>query len=300
VGYFESAELVTSTPVAGIKNGRITLFRKGRVRMYRFTGIAVGSTFGRSAVCAVALLMGIGLTGPAEAATVLVDFGSNASFRGISVPNPDANGNCWNSMVPGAFVANMVDTTNTATTIDLGFDTPVATDSYNGPAGPTSFPNPTPAEVAATDINAAALGNLGVKEAAIDFAASDVGPARFQIQGLDATKRYTLTFFGSHKFSNNDTTVYSIFTDATYTTLVDSASLLVQTPGSPWLHNRDTVATISNVAPQASDILYVQFVGSAGGQGYLNDFQITEVVPEPSGFAVLGLAGLLAARRRRR
>ncbi|MEA2711599.1 MAG: hypothetical protein QOF78_4200 [Phycisphaerales bacterium] len=251
---------------------------------------------------AVALITGLGVMGSAQAATVLVDFGSNASFRGVSVPNPDVNGNYWNSIVPGAYVLNMIDTGNNATTIDLGFDTGVGTDSYNGPAGPTSFP-PTAAEVAATDIDAAALGNMGIKEAAFDFAASPGSPnnnTRFQIQGLDPTKTYDLAFFGSHKFSDNDTTVYSVFTDSTYTTLVASTSLNVQQPGSPWLHNRDTLATLNNLAPQDSNILYVQFVGSLGGTGYLNDMRISEAVPEPSGLAICGVAALLAARRRRR
>ena len=258
--------------------------------------------WGPAAQVAMTLVLGFGLALSAGAQTVLVDFGSGSSFRGVSVPNPDVNGNYWNSISPGAFISNMTAIDNSATTIDLGFDTPVGTDSFNGPAGVTSFPNPTPAEIAATDIDAAALGNLGIKEAAIDFAASPGGAnnnTRFQIQELDPTKTYTLTFFGSHKFSDNDTTVYSIFSDNTYSTLVASASLNVQTPGMPWLHNRDTVATISGLAPQASNILYVQFVGSNGGLGYLNDMQIT-AVPEPSSLMLLaGAFGLVFGFRRK-
>ena len=260
-------------------------------------------SFWRKTGLVAAMMVGFAVAGSVNAAIVLVDFGSNASFRGINVPAPDSNGNYWNSIVPGPYIPTLVNTSNAATTMALGFDTPVGTDSYNGPAGPTSFPHPTPAEVAATDINASALGILGIKEAAIDFAASP-GSAdnrtRFQLQGLDPTKKYNLTFFGSHKFSDNDTTVYSIYSDNTYTGLVASGSLNVQTPGSPNLHNRDTTLTLSNLSPQASNILYVQFVGSLGGLGYLNDMSITEVVPEPSSLAAFGLIGLLAARRRRR
>jgi len=252
-------------------------------------------------VTAMAMVAGLAIS--ANAQTVLIDFGSDVSFRGVSVPNPDSNGNFWNSLTPGPFFADLIDIDGNGTTIDLGFDTPVGTDSFNGPAGATSFPDPTAAEIAATDIDAAALGNLGIKEAAIDFAASPGGAnnnTRFQIQGLDPTKTYTLTLFGSHKFSDDDTTVYSVFTDNTYSTLVDSASLNVQTPGSAHLHNRDQVATISNLAPQASNILYVQFVGSNGGLGYLNDFQIT-AVPEPSALLLMasGVTAVFGLRRRR-
>jgi hypothetical protein len=250
----------------------------------------------------MAAVITLGLTASATAQTLLIDFGSDSSFRGVSVPAPDVNGNFWNSLTPGPYFPDLIDITGAVSTIDLGFATPVGTDSFNGPAGVTTFPDPTPAEIAATDIDAAALGNLGVQHAAIDFAAADNGPSRFEIQGLDPLKTYTLTLFGSHKFSTDDATVYTIFSDNTYMTPVATASLNVQTPGSPNLHNRDKVATISNVAPQASNILYVQFAGANGGAGYLNSFQITATaVPEP-GTLLLGACGvgLAACFRRRR
>ncbi len=251
----------------------------------------------------LAIALGAALVSSATAQTVLIDFGSTNSFRGVNVPNPDSNGNYWNSLSPGPFYTDLIAIDGVATTIDFGFSTGVGTDSYNGPAGATSFPNPTAAELAATDIDAAALGNLGVKEAAIDFAASPDGAdhrTRFEIQQLDPTKTYDLTFFGSHKYSDNDTTIYSIYSDNTYTTLVASASLNVQTPGSPDQHNRDKVAVINGVAPQASNILYVQFIGSQEGYGYLNSMQVSAAVPEPSTFVLaLGAVGLTAVYRRR-
>jgi hypothetical protein len=249
-----------------------------------------------------ALMCGLGLmSSAARAATILVDFGSNTSFRGASVTNPDQNGNTWNSLQPGLYYPDLKDTTNAATTIDFGFSTGVGTDSYNGPAGPTTNSPLTPAEIAACDIDQTALGILGVKAAAVDYAAEK--NCRFEIQGLDPTKKYNLTFYGAHEFSANDATRYSVYSDNTYTGLVASGTLLIQQPGSPWLHNRDTTLTLSDLAPQASNILYVQFTGDAGvgdGFGYLNSMAISEVVPEPSGLAMCGMAALLAARRRRR
>jgi hypothetical protein len=259
---------------------------------------------GRVGRLAMVVAIGIGLAVSAQAQTLLVDFGRGdpgGSFRGVTVPNPDANGNTWNSLTPGPFYGGLVDVSGAATTIGLGYTTGVGTDSFNGPAGVTSIP-PTAGEIAATDIDTVALGNLGVKEAAMDFAASPGGlnnNTRFEISGLDPLKTYSLTIFGSHKFSDDDSTVYSAYGDAAYTSLLGSASLLVQTPGSPWLHNRDTVATLSNLSPSAGGSLYMNFVGSNGNQGYLNSFQLTGV-PEPSSMLLLvSSVGLLFGVRRR-
>ena len=228
--------------------------------------------------CALA----VGLAAAASAQTVLVDFGNNATqYRGIPVPNPDPKGHYWNSIQPGLLVTDMVDINNSPTTIDLGWDTPVGTDSYNGPAGPTDS-LPLEGNLQYTDIDIDALGNLGVLEAAFDYATGPITPdpvignrTRFQLQGLDPAKTYSLTFYGSHIYSFDATTVYSIYTDDTYATLVDSTTLDHQDPLEFSAHNRDQVATIAGLAPQADNILYVEFVGLQTGElGYLNSMQI--------------------------
>jgi hypothetical protein len=252
----------------------------------RFSGFAM----------AFALVGGIAVSAGAE--TVLIDFGNDASFRGATTVSPDSNGHYWNSIVPGAYIVNLVDIGNAGTGINFGFSTPVGTDSYNGPAGPTTNWPLTPAEINAADIDAAALGNLGIKAAAVDFAAEH--NTRFEIQNLDPAKKYALTFYGAHEFSDDDATVYSVYTDNTYSSLVASGSLNIQTPGSPWLHNRDTVLTLSNLSPQVSNILYVQFTGANGHFGYLNSMQIVGSVPEPSTLLlVASCAGLVFGIRRR-
>jgi hypothetical protein len=246
------------------------------------------------AAAGIALAISACLAMSAGAQTLLIDFGNNNSFRGASTPAPDVNGNFWTSMQPGLFYTNLVDINNVGTGINFGFSTPVGTDSFNGPAGVTANSPLTPAEIAAADIDTVALGNLGIKEAAVDFAA-EVN-TRFEIQNLDPAKQYTLTLFGSHKFNTSDTTVYTVFSDNTYTTAVGTANLLV---GSGNLHNRDQVATISNLSPQASNILYVQFTGAQGGNGYLNSMQITGV-PEPASALLFALGSVLALSYRRR
>lgn len=251
-------------------------------------------SFGRLLVAATMF----GVVACASAQTLLLDFGGNGSYRGATAPSPDTNGNMWNSFTPGAFVTDLVDSTGVATTIDLGFDTPVGTDSYNGPAGEVFGWPPTQAEIDATDIDAAALGDLGIKEAAMDFAAGDGGACRFQLQELDPSKTYNLTFYGSHKFNSDYNTIFTIYGSDSYSfmSIVDSGNLDIFENGSPWLHNRDTVLTISGLSPQTDDKLFIEFVGNAGGAGYLNAMKI-EVVPEPASLVLL--SGLLLVLRRR-
>jgi hypothetical protein len=249
-----------------------------------FKGFATGT------ICALAF----GFAVAASAQTVLIDFGNDASFRGATSPSPDSKGNFWNSMRTGVFYQNLVDIQNAATTIDFGFSTGVATDSYNGPAGPTEpivgIPESSNPHyfIPFTDIDQDALGNMGGSlEAAFDYVA---GPSlatnnqvRFEIQQLDPAKKYDLSFFGSHKHSDNANTIYNVYSDNTYTTLVGTANLNVQNPANPAEHNRDTIATISNLSPQTSNILYVEFVGSSGDDGYLNILRIVATTPALTG-----------------
>jgi hypothetical protein len=245
--------------------------------------------FGRVAVVVSTIAFMLGMRVSTSAQTVLIDFGNDTTYRSLSVINPDSNGNYWNSIQPGVLTNDLVDIQNNATTIDIGWNTPVGFDSFNGPAGPTGEVDDKQFlrdnYLPLTDIDQLALGNLGgALEGPFDFIASPGGAdnrVRFQIQQLDPAKKYTLTFFGSHKFSTDTTTVYSVYSDNSFTTLVGTASLDVQHPVQFWVHNRDRVATISDLAPQADNILYVQFVGSTGNLGYLNDMQI-EAVESPA------------------
>ena len=143
--------------------------------------------------------------------TILIDFGSNASYRGITCPNPDMNGSCWNSVWSGDYCPDLVDIIGNATGIAVGFSSANGTDSYNGPAGVTSVPV-TQAMIDAVDIETEELGNLGINEAAFDYYVSSA----FEIQGLDPAKTYNLTFYGSHKYSSDDTTLYAVYAGNTY------------------------------------------------------------------------------------
>lgn len=186
---------------------------------------------------------------------VLVDFGSDSSYRGTNVANPDINGAYWNSVHSGAFYTNLVDTANQLSGIKLGFDAATGADSFNGPAGV---------------FNADDLGALGVTNAVNDFYVS----SRFQLQGLDTARIYRLTFYGSHKFSTDASTLYSVHSDNAYTDAVASVKLDVQQPSTAWLHNTSEVAVIEDLVPQVNARFYIDFEGTNGNAGYLNALMI--------------------------
>ena len=243
----------------------------------------------RCALAAGAVLAVAAVTAHAE---ILIDLGNDSSYRGAAVNNPDANGNYWTSVWSGAFYENVVDSTGAATDVAFGFTRPGGTDSYNGPAGvnpDTGEPNPASAAV----FDAAALGSLGAAEAVFDYYTNST----FQIQGLDPTQTYDLTFYGAHKYNFNNTTRYTIYTDDTFTTPSATADLLVGVDGD---HNTGGTVTISGLVPNADNILFVGFRGSAGGEGYLNALRLDVTpVPEPAALGMLGLTFLAATRRRR-
>ena len=209
----------------------------------------------------------------ASAQPVLIDFGNDSSFRGLDVANPDANGNSWTSVWSGAFYPNLIDSTGAPTTLDLGFDgSPAGTDSFNGPAGVTSSATLND-DVLFTDIDSAALGPIGgALDAAFDFYVS----GRVQSQQLDPTKVYDLNFFGSHKFNTDNITSYTIYSDPGYTNVLATVDLEVGVNAD---HNRDTLATISNLPGPSNDnnIYYLEWEGSNGNSGYLNALSIEEV-----------------------
>lgn len=219
-----------------------------------------------------------------NATTILIDLGTPPSFRGAAVTNPDPNGNHWNSVWSGAFYADLLDISGNPTSVDFGFSSAAGTDYFNGPSGATQDP-------AASVYDAVALGPLGVDEAVYDYYVN----SSFQIQQLDPSKSYDITFYGSHKFNNDNTTRYGVYTDGSFAVEEAGVELLVGVNAD---HNQDRLATLNGVSPQADGIIYVSFAGAAGGNGYLNAFSIAEVIPEPTALALVLATAVSAALRR--
>lgn len=237
----------------------------------------------------------------ASAQTILIDFGNDSTYRGVTSP-----GN-WNSMAFG-YAANLIDSTGAATTVDWAPDGLGGTDSFNSIIGATSDP-PTAGEIAAAQsaINTNTLGLLGLAEAALDYYKSDNGTTsvgRFQLQQVTVGQLYNLTFYGTKQYvgASNTQTRYSVFDDSSYSNLLGSGVLTTGTTDGTG--NPGNTVTISNLSgpTNANNIFYVQWEGvNNSAEGYINSMSL-EAVPEPSTYALLSLAGaaFIGYRLRRR
>lgn len=236
----------------------------------------------------------------ASGQTILIDFGNNATFRGVSSP-----GN-WNSVGYG-YVANLIDSNGSATSLDWAPDGLGNTDSFNSLVGATSNPV-TAGEISLADaaLNKTSLGALGVAQAAIDYLKSDnftTNVGRFQIQQLTPGQLYNLTFYGTKQFvaSGNEQTKYSVFDDSSYSSLLGSGVLTTGTTNNAG--NPSSTVTIPNLTgpSNANNIFYVQWEGvNNSSEGFINSLAIV-AVPEPSTWAMLGIGavGVVLAGRRR-
>lgn len=236
--------------------------------------------------------------------TVLIDFGSDSTFRGVTAPSPDTNGNYWNSTAFG-FLGNLVSLNGTATTLDWAPDGLGGVDSYNGIAGATTNPV-TAGEISAaqTILDSGSLTTFKIAGAAMDYYKSDNGTTnvgRFQIQQVSAGQAYDLTFYGAKQYTGANTqTKYSVFDNNTYTNLLGSVTLKHGDGGAN--ANINNVATLAGlIGPSnANNIFYIQWEGVAvTTEGYINAMSIT-AVPEPSTLGLLALAGVALLLRKRR
>jgi hypothetical protein len=239
-------------------------------------------------------------TAPPVNATWLLNFGDTnnppnpatpGSLRGLPNPSPDSMGHYWNSLDTN-YYANPVVLTNaagaaTAMTVQFDLSNPAFTnaasgfgaDDYNGPCTPFGA---LPTSASNAVINTAALGYLGYSNAVCNYYVN----SHFILQGMNPAHQYTLTFFGSHAYNSgggagpasgqgDPLTVYKVYSDSGYSSLIASTNLCV---GGGYFQDWNThrLAVIGPIYPSASGALYIDFAGSQGDLGYLNDMQIVD------------------------
>ncbi|HTS18531.1 MAG TPA: glycosyl hydrolase family 28-related protein [Verrucomicrobiae bacterium] len=212
---------------------------------------------------ACALILSFALPAQGQEWLIAMGDGSSSCYRGTTVPNPDPNGHYWNAVDSAHSFPNLTNINGQATSIAMVFDYSSGNDSYNGPAGITFNPND-------VVVNTAALGDLGYNYGVYHYYVN----TDFEIQGLNPSLRYNLTFFGSHAYSTDTATTYSIYPNSAYTNAISSVYLNIQYPSTSWVCNTNQVATLTNVSPQPNGTIYIGFVGAQGDSGYLNAMEI--------------------------
>lgn len=216
----------------------------------------------------------------ASAQTILIDFGGGAN----PTASPDANSNYWNNLVaPSNGTATLVSTTNATTGISVA-----VTDAFDN-SGPSPY---------ATLTGNASLGDLNIGTAISDYfyvTSSSIGNLTFS--GLNATKTYTFTIFGTRNATETRTTNYSLIGGNS-----GNASLVVSGTnlgGAGINYNTGNLAVISSISPNGSNEILLT-VSTASTYGYISALQI-DVVPEPAvAVLVLGGMGALLVWRRSR
>lgn len=218
-----------------------------------------------------------GLSQPADATTLLFDFG-----RTDLQTSPG-----WNNVVPATTTLFATfDSTNTLTPV--GFE---ITDTFFQTGEPSQLGSEAPAgDAAAYPVSATDDYFFGHTTA---FAGADPNPlGQFKLFGLDPTKTYNFTFFASRQ------TVGDI-RDASY-------AITGGNNGSGVLNasnNNTEVLKINGIVPDGSNEIFVDVTpgpnnNNSNGFYYIGLMQV-DIVPEPASLSLLGAAGLAVLGRRR-
>ncbi len=258
-------------------------------------------------------LAAVMLAGPATpaafaATTILIDFGmTDGHAQGSPTASPDVNGVYWNNATsathgggisggniatsPGQILANLVTTSNVATSVSLQFQSSPNWLSAGRANGGLTGSNP------GLEIDG---HTIGIQTATEDYFFAENGPRTITISGLDADSIYILSAFATRE-NTQDRTSHYIITDrnGTYERFLQTSGVGIGSGG--YNGNNNTIATVPDLVPNLDGTLTftVEGFGPNPQFGYIAVLGITQV-PEPASALFFGLGGLgLMVRRRR-
>lgn len=222
----------------------------------------------------------LAMASPGQAETVLVDFSTATAEPGVA----DSNGNRWNTVgtvgtnsVAANFAATaLIDTAGASVPWQIAYtgsgntNTGFGGNGINGPAGPAPLDQ-----------------SFAVIDGIFSQNSGGTGVATITYTGLVGNSEYTLSLIGGRASGGEDGVV-------TVTTGTGTGGALL---------NNGTVLNFAVTSDASGSIAFTFNEGVNTSNPFngstLNAMSITGVVPEPGSMALLGLGGLLIARRRR-
>lgn len=214
--------------------------------------------------------------------TMLIDFGpSTQSNVSITTPSPDANNNYWNNFTGNLATSpalSLVDKANNAT--GLAIKTLVNFEVNANPGAPGIGD--------ITQLNVAALGDLGVASATVDYFFSNNTFPSLKFTGLSTTKAYKFYVFGC-RLSSTDTRVSKYtFTGSTITvgTLKTSEANL----GGTGIHaNNSSTYNTPLIYADANGEIKLDLAAQTSSFAYINAIKVEEYTPVAvTGISVAG------------
>lgn len=202
---------------------------------------------------------------PAAAQTFLIDFGRSNTNDGRQTTSPDVNGNYWNNMASFAqtnvmmSLNNLVGATNQSSIVSLTMHGPWQANGIltGGLLNPDS----------------GLLGDLAIPTATEDFYFLDnqiSATGSVTISGLDTSKIYNVSFFGSRSITSTRITTFS---SGGVSTNHQTSGTDIGSDGA-YDGNDKNVATLAGLSPGADGTLVVQVQVASGQFAYINVMRI--------------------------
>jgi len=197
--------------------------------------------------------------------TMYVDFGPNDVTNGNVTTSPDINGNYWN---------NVTNTATTASPVNLADKTNAPTGAYTKII--TGFSSNGILNGGLLSPDAGLLGDFAIPTATQDYFYTSASSS-LSIRGLDKTKGYVFSLFGTRNDPEKRVTAYSL-TGATFYngTLQTSGTDL---GGAGYHGNTKTILTSDIMMPDDNGHIALTVTRSEGSFGYLGIMKMNQVDP---------------------
>jgi len=195
--------------------------------------------------------------------TMYLDFGPNDVTNGNKTLSPDKNGNYWN---------NVTDPATTTATVNLVDKTNAATGAYlNITAGFSKNGILNGGLLAPSD---ALLNDFAINTATQDYFFTDA-IGRFSIKGLDKTKGYVFSMFGTRNEPEKRTSTFTAVG-------INKSSGVLQTSGinlggTGYNGNNSTILMTDTIMPDSNGQINISLAKTEGTFAYLSILKINEV-----------------------